>query len=535
MKNSFTIILLLISNLLLSQQLDPTFANQGVLKSEVKNMSPYTKLVIKNNFITSDKSILNIGNYASTNYSNETTDLSLTFIKKYNNLGVLDTSYGNNGTFMVPNYRNIISGFGADDNYLFSSINTPDNSVILSLVNNRGRRWFMKVTDLGQYDTKFGDEGFLDYPLSLATNSPPYLIKLNDYFITIAHRNNKFYLHSYNYDGTPNINFGNNGLIISDYGDEYTDLIHLKVLYKNNKIYIYGSTNYQNIVYNFISCYNENGYIDTSFGINGFFLLERLNKANEDIYINEYTDFDIQDDGKILFIANSTKEGVYIPFAFRYKKNGSLDQNFGKEGNIIFSNPDSWYSMHASKIIQLPNKKILIGGYIIGSPDISGNGPSILCLNENGSIDSEFGGNMKSLTNSRNVQGVYLLPGDYSSIKQINLDNEENSIIISATTERKLWSYIYKLKYNMDMLFTIDNEVNNDKFNIFPNPIEQIATFSNNLNKKDIEYVVLDLNGRVIKKGNVKDKTIDFSKIKRGTYIIKLKDLEYKSIKVIKK
>ena len=137
--------------------------------------------------------------------------------------------------------------------------------------------------------------------------------------------------------------------------------------------------------------------------------------------------------------------GQSNPSIIRYNKNGSLDQNFRSLGYANFPVSGSWTRIWSNKIIQLPNKKILIGAAVNHYSKDSG--PALLCFNENGSKNLEFGGNITSSYDGQKIYGLYLLPGVYSTVNKIILDPTENSILLTANPYSFLWAYNFKLKY----------------------------------------------------------------------------------------
>lgn len=500
MRNNYAIILIFISHFILCQTLDSTFGNQGVLT--IPNTTNNNRVIISDAYITSDKSILNVGRFSSGNSS-------LYFVKKYSHLGVLDNSFADNGTFIpLPNPNS-----WSTDVYLNSFISTDDDSIIISMIDGSLKSWFSKISKFGQLDTTFGIDGYLDYPIKASTK----IINRGNHFLSIANYNGNFYINSFNNNGIQNMDFGINGQVISNYGAEYTNINSIKFISKNNKIYIFGYLTYQSNSYSFFSCYKENGQIDSDFGNNGFFILDK--------YYDNYNgniDFDIQDDEKILFLAgySNSDPGQSNPLIIRYNRNGSLDQNFGNLGYANFPISDSWTKIWSNKIIQLPNKKILIGAAVNHYSKDSG--PAVLCFNENGSKNLEFGGNITSSYDGQKIYGLYLLPGVYSTVNKIILDPTENSILLTANPYSFLWAYNFKLKYIINNLATIEQDFENDTFKIFPNPAKDFVTVKTN-QTENIDFKIFDLSGKLVKaektKSNVK---IDVQNLQKGNYILRL-------------
>lgn len=122
-------------------------------------------------------------------------------------------------------------------------------------------------------------------------------------------------------DGSPDLSFGNNGIVITDINDN-DDNAYLVDQAPSGRIIVAGQTSgaeYQD----FIIAYLEDGTIDTSFGDNGILLND-----SEGGTINQVS---IQEDEKIII----GKGGYNYNFTIiRYLSDGSIDNTFGNDGYL---------------------------------------------------------------------------------------------------------------------------------------------------------------------------------------------------------
>lgn len=172
-----------------------------------------------------------------------------------------------------------------------------------------------------------------------------------------------------------NLNFGNNGSVITDYANDYDFFGDLLTL-PDGKLLLFGNSNVAtNSNYNGFAVikYNEDGSYDNSFGVKGKVIL------NFDSYQNSNpTSAIIQNDGKILVAGNTgnNNRGVIT----RLLTNGEIDSDFGFNGKMTLE------SKEVSKILLTPDQKVIILGKTT-------NDFSIEKLNSDGFYDLTFGTN----------------------------------------------------------------------------------------------------------------------------------------------
>ncbi|MEO8710607.1 MAG: T9SS type A sorting domain-containing protein [Parafilimonas sp.] len=208
----------------------------------------------------------------------------------------------------------------------------------------------------GILDKSFGDNGIV-----IEKNVPGYSVKIalqkDGNFIAAGNGTytNGFLLIRYTPEGNIDSSFGKSGSIITDFhlGRAYCSAVKIQA---DNKIIAAGAVNDGGYNHIALARYNNDGSLDESFGKSG------LVDFNIEFQINAFvTDMVIQPDGKILVTGNSDKgiNGSLLPFIVRFNSNGSIDTEFGKQGEVY---ADFENDIEISSIILQADNKILIGG-----------------------------------------------------------------------------------------------------------------------------------------------------------------------------
>ncbi|WP_171608632.1 T9SS type A sorting domain-containing protein [Limnovirga soli] len=161
----------------------------------------------------------------------------------------------------------------------------------------------------------------------------------------------------YNANGTTDKKFGTQGKISQGYGfgNDYGNDVKLQ---PDGKILVAGYTFQPTSNYDFfVSRYNRNGTLDSSFGHNGSVFID--NTLNYEYY----PVMALQEDGKII-VTGSTGSASRIAGTFiaRLNTNGTLDNSFGTNGTIVQKMGTS-SNERGTAVILLPGTKIIVGGY----------------------------------------------------------------------------------------------------------------------------------------------------------------------------
>jgi uncharacterized delta-60 repeat protein len=256
---------------------------------------------------------------------------------------------------------------------------------------------------------------------------------------------NQLVISRYNADGTLDNSFGTLGKVITSiFNDGVSSYFKIK-LQSDGKILIGGSSGATLGATDFVILrLNIDGSFDNTFGTNGITITDINNKTNVAICL------EIQNDNKILLAGRTYTDFEYDNIAVvKYNSNGTLDNSFGNLG--IFTLDIGGGGINASietisSIKFLPNGKILLGGSTDDTSAVESYNFLLMRLNNNGSIDTTFGINGKTITNF----------GDSESIASLNITSD-NKIIAAGSlwngTARKICLAKYSIDGNIDTTF----------------------------------------------------------------------------------
>lgn len=185
-----------------------------------------------------------------------------------------------------------------------------------------------------------------------------------------------------NSNGTVDSTFGINGSSIFDVGGNQDYVQDMKVL-TDGSILVAGGA-YDGLAdVNFAAAkLNADGVVDSSFGINGRFVMSLYPEDGEDI-ANAVA---VQPDGKIILAGSGYIPNVGTHLAMlRLNENGTLDSTFGDNGMVITNS--GYENDVAYDILILSDGHILLCGYA----DALAQQVLIEKFSETGALDSSFG------------------------------------------------------------------------------------------------------------------------------------------------
>ncbi len=328
------------------------------------------------------------------------------FILPFLSVGCSSCSSSSNppaATFNLP------PGPLTSDGLVMTDIGGGDDSATSILVQNDGKIVvagntfngtdddiaLLRYLENGQLDPSFGEDGMVTIDISNTDDHASHLLIQEDGKLVVSGytsngTDNDFALLRFHQNGDPDLTLGNGGIVV-------TDLLGTEgkggtVLQLENGNYLQGgmvkseSPCTQGVfTYDFaLLQYLENGFLDTSFGSNGFVLTD----FNCDQDYGEV--LAIQSDGKILLGGS-----IYISPAqdfslARYLPDGTLDTSFGTNGMVITELGDGYDFSKGIMIQDSPGGKIILSGAIF-QENSGGYNFGILRYLSDGTLDTSFG------------------------------------------------------------------------------------------------------------------------------------------------
>ncbi len=362
-------------------ELDSTFNGTGKVVTEIANSAVAYDLAVQR-----DGKIVAVGRSVDVAAG---TNFDFTAVR-YNEDGSLDTSFANNGKFVLA-----LSQF---DDTAFKVKILQNGKILLAGYSitpdlTSSKLTIIRLNSNGLLDTTFGNNGIAkvnaDSPgsfpsinsfLELEVNSDGKIIVGG----TVRQGNDlvKVGVFRFNRNGSVDTTFGNNGeaFITSQFSSVFQDL----VIMPNSKIVVLTNSSTDGDI---ITRLTNNGQPDTNFG-NG--------SGSIPVGINQTTrlfDLALQNDGKLLIAGTINSDTVNSDLVvFRYRRNLVLDTTFGTDGKSQISvfPRDGQADIEVQK-----NGKILLLGSGL-NPFNNTNDFSLSRLTSNGVTDFSFNQNGSS-------------------------------------------------------------------------------------------------------------------------------------------
>lgn len=507
--------------------------------------------------------------------------------------GSLDSSFGENGQ-VTASLR------PSSGDAIIKTITKPNGKILtlgFSFVREKSFVIIGRYNADGKRDKNFGNDGFKK--ISAGSNNKLIDIELlPDNKILVAGTilspgfNNDILLLKFNADGSPDVQFGENGEVIKDVNREKDDHVSDMAVGADGKIVVVGNTGHESKF--FTARFNSDGSVDSTFDQDGV----AVTKVGDEGFDNAQSVV-ITDSGKIVtggFVVQSHEPFDLEHFAVvRYKQNGKLDPHFGNNGIVVLKELDNTSSAFLQSLKLLPNGKLLAGGYAtIHNPD-SRSVFMLVQLKQNGTLDDHFGDSGIAITEIYKTKYVDVRLTDIAiqrDKKIIACGNVlSDSILVLARYEKDgtldngfgkhgvvknpvngYWSnctsveiqpdgkilasgYGYKsltndsdflmVRFKGDEALASNEAVNNaivqsenKKVKIYPNPVSDQLHITGLDPDTNAAIVITDITGKIIKKldaGNINSITINTKSFAPGTYyLIIQKENKRTSYKFIK-
>lgn len=236
-------------------------------------------------------------------------------IARYTTSGILDTSFGSNGSTTVQ------VGSVSSSNAIALQPNEQIIAGGYSVVNGLQSFVLVRLNTDGTLDNNFGNEGVVSTPTGLGDAVRSLLLQADGKIIVGGSSGNNFGLVRYNVDGSVDTNFGSNGVVVQSIGS-YAQINGI-ALQADGKIVAVGYSD----SYFALARFNADGSIDTSFGSNGIVTTSLSGPDAAQSLV-------IQPDGKIIAAGSAGNNFGLV----RYNANGGIDVTFGIEGIVIAPN-----------------------------------------------------------------------------------------------------------------------------------------------------------------------------------------------------
>ncbi len=244
----------------------------------------------------------------------------------------------------------------------------------------------------GTLDETYGENGiayfkanpmiYMNSAFDAALNDDGYLFVTG---YTFDYVNNTGFILSLDENGIENNDFGENGFVISDYGN---GIVYEAIAIDNNGRPIVAGYLNDNIL---VRRYNVKGNLDKTFGEDGTAII----KLDPSPYAWSYAyDIEILSNGKMLLTGHKVSEdGFVVSYLLRLKSNGDLDVTFANNGVLELHAGE--YAEYATSISVQPDGKYLVGGHtdLFTTEPLPKSGSHIVRVNSNGTIDESFGTN----------------------------------------------------------------------------------------------------------------------------------------------
>jgi uncharacterized delta-60 repeat protein len=380
--------------------LDASFSGDGIAVIELANSAD----IIIDTALQADGKIVAVG-YSFGGLNQDVT------LARYNADGTLDTGFGNQGSVIMP--------FADFSTYANEVVIQPDGKIIVTASNygvTEGKFILIRFNPDGSLDNSFGTAGIAMVQVGLTSDLLHSVALQPDGKIVAGGGSNTSNasgasLLRLNSNGTPDASFGSGGKVITIV-ENRSSVINSIALQADGKIIAvgYSSINFDNAYSFFVSRYNTDGTLDTSFGGTGT-VYTSFNSHDVAFAVQ------VQSNGKIVAVGFSDASSAIA----RYNTDGSLDASFDGDGKIITTNQGNAYFQLRDLVIQPNGKLILVGGASDGTDSDS----VVLRLNPDGSFDNSFGSGGKVITSIGDGNNEYynvllrpdgkIIAGGYSS------------------------------------------------------------------------------------------------------------------------
>lgn len=457
---------------------------------------------------------------------------------KYDYNGVLDTSFGNNGSVHLKDYAH--SGthvYGHSKGLLTVDGNdkvTFVSSVSIIQDDSDSRALVTKLNPDGSFDTGYGTNGKFISELEYGLQIIEAMLTGKDEIIVVGHNvslpsdhSQKIYILKIDSTGQLDEDFGNEGIVEVEY--DYENYIPTTAVISEESIHLLFHSEEDS---DYIVKYDLNTLdYDSSFGVNG-----KSETYNFPHYASTQT-FTIDTDGTIYSTGSyySGNDLEYPLFISKHDHTGTLDTSFGTNGIqsiVIANNPESVTNSHS---IECNDNKILImgttltwgdsGGQVLQNeinPDGNFSKVFFAQFDKNGVLDDSFGLNGKIINHFFFEANLA-----YDYITQVD------GFITCGTCPFEGDPQIPCLVKYLKSASLQGSEFEYQEILIYPNPVAETLFLTADEQVLRVDFY--DISGKLVKTIQENTTQLDVSDLNPGTYLIDIKtQAKQQTIKFLK-
>ena len=357
-------------------RLDNTFSSDGKVTTDFAGQddAAYSVLVLSNGGII-------VGGYATE------AGISKFALAKYSNSGILDISFDKDGKVMTT-----VNGESSSP---YDMNIQSDDKIVLAGNTLSGKFCTVRYSAYGVPDNSYGKAGINIQDLGGGIGGLRGVVILSDRKALVCgysslKQNTDGVIARLNTDGSPDISFGNKGLVYIAYNLTRTEATSLSIQ-MDGKILAGAIANDALFSRFALARFNEDGTLGDDFAEGGKFLNQTCPSCGDELT----TDMTVQQDGKILlfgitYSAINERDNYQL---IRLHPDGRIDSSFGKNG-IVNTDFDSTFDRGISMAVQ-SDRKIICSGFVYNGQDWDF---GLVRYLPDGSLDSGFGVGGKLIT-----------------------------------------------------------------------------------------------------------------------------------------
>jgi uncharacterized delta-60 repeat protein len=276
---------------------------------------------------------------------------------RYESNGSLDRSFGNNGvvTFDSPGSSTDI-GFAV-------TCEADGGIMVAGEVSNKTHQdvLVLHYTPAGILDIRFGKEGVFTYGKTGLDRGFDATIQKDEKIVvtgsTVTNRTDDALLLRINPDGTLDQTFGRDGTVTYSSEGDRSDYGNYVALQADGKIVVSGATTIDGAYELLVLRYNPDGSPDVTFGDTG--VIHYGDIGGNDDYGYAHV---IQRDGKIVIVGYSGESTSDEVLVVRFNPSGEPDTSFGTGGRVMWNGPGNNRDYGQGIALQ-PDGKIVVTGF----------------------------------------------------------------------------------------------------------------------------------------------------------------------------